>query len=48
MPAASPHLPPPPTPLLLLRGSVHACPDVVYGKKVHVLPLDDTVEGITG
>jgi len=24
------------------------CPDVKYGKRVHVLPIDDTVEGITG
>lgn len=28
--------------------SVQACPDVKYGKRVHVLPLDDTVEGMTG
>lgn len=28
--------------------SVHHCPDVSYGKRVHVLPLDDTVEGVTG
>lgn len=28
--------------------SVHACPDVQYGKKIHVLPIDDTVEGLTG
>merc|ERR1712061_280724 len=28
--------------------SVHACGDVAYGKRVHVLPLDDTIEGITG
>merc|ERR1711881_343617 len=26
----------------------HACGDVPYGKRVHVLPLDDTIEGITG
>ena len=25
-----------------------AFPDVKYGKRVHVLPIDDTVEGITG
>ncbi|KAL7989160.1 hypothetical protein Chor_008079 [Crotalus horridus] len=24
------------------------CPDVKYGKRIHVLPIDDTVEGITG
>ena len=28
--------------------SVHQCPDVKYGKRVHILPVDDTVEGITG
>uniref|UniRef100_A0A383W775 Cell division cycle protein 48 n=1 Tax=Tetradesmus obliquus TaxID=3088 RepID=A0A383W775_TETOB len=28
--------------------SVHQCTDVKYGKKVHVLPIDDTIEGITG
>lgn len=28
--------------------SIQACPDVKYGKRVHVLPIDDTVEGITG
>jgi transitional endoplasmic reticulum ATPase len=28
--------------------SVHAPGDVPYGKRVHVLPLDDTIEGITG
>jgi len=28
--------------------SVHQCPDVKYGKRVHILPLDDTIEGITG
>merc|ERR1719264_2419169 len=28
--------------------SVHACGDVPYGKRVHVLPFDDTIEGITG
>jgi transitional endoplasmic reticulum ATPase len=24
------------------------CPDVKYGKRVHILPIDDTVEGLTG
>ncbi|KAF0984852.1 hypothetical protein FDP41_000751 [Naegleria fowleri] len=24
------------------------CPDVKYGKRIHVLPIDDTVEGLTG
>eukprot|EP01067_Filipodium_phascolosomae_P001784 Filipodium_phascolosomae@DN2144_c0_g1_i1.p1 len=28
--------------------SVSACGDVPYGKRVHVLPLDDTCEGLTG
>ena len=27
---------------------VHACPDVQYGNRIHVLPLDDTVEGLSG
>ncbi|KAG8095781.1 hypothetical protein GUJ93_ZPchr0013g34196 [Zizania palustris] len=28
--------------------SIHQCPDVKYGKRVHILPFDDTVEGLTG
>merc|ERR1719478_276578 len=28
--------------------SINACGDVPYGKRVHVLPLDDTIEGVTG
>ncbi|KAI9304733.1 transitional endoplasmic reticulum ATPase [Cunninghamella echinulata] len=28
--------------------SVHPCPDIKYGKRIHVLPIDDTVEGLTG
>ena len=28
--------------------TVNACPDVKYGKRVHALPKDDTIEGITG
>ena len=28
--------------------SVTAFPDVKYGKRIHVLPIDDSVEGITG
>lgn len=28
--------------------SVHQCADVKYGKRIHVLPLDDSVEGVTG
>lgn len=28
--------------------SVHQCPDVKYGKRVHILPIDDTIEGLAG
>uniref|UniRef100_A0A453PZQ6 Uncharacterized protein n=1 Tax=Aegilops tauschii subsp. strangulata TaxID=200361 RepID=A0A453PZQ6_AEGTS len=28
--------------------SVHMCHDAKYGRRVHILPLDDTVEGIGG
>ncbi|KAF5193310.1 Cell division cycle protein 48-like protein, partial [Thalictrum thalictroides] len=28
--------------------SVHTCLDLKYGKRIHVLPIDDTVEGLTG
>mmetsp|Transcript_24569 Transcript_24569/g.30028 ORF Transcript_24569/g.30028 Transcript_24569/m.30028 type:complete len:794 (-) Transcript_24569:143-2524(-) len=28
--------------------SVHPCQDVPYGKRIHVLPIDDTIEGVTG
>eukprot|EP00004_Rigifila_ramosa_P013629 TRINITY_DN303_c0_g1_i1.p2 TRINITY_DN303_c0_g1~~TRINITY_DN303_c0_g1_i1.p2 ORF type:complete len:836 (+),score=240.81 TRINITY_DN303_c0_g1_i1:55-2562(+) len=28
--------------------SVHQCPEIKYGKRIHVLPMDDTIEGITG
>lgn len=28
--------------------SVHPCPDIKYGKSVTILPIDDTVEGLTG
>lgn len=28
--------------------SVHACADIKYGKRIHVLPFDDSVEGLTG
>lgn len=28
--------------------TVTACSDVPYGKRIHVLPLDDTIEGVTG
>eukprot|EP00968_Pinguiococcus_pyrenoidosus_P011879 scaffold995_cov244-Pinguiococcus_pyrenoidosus.AAC.4 len=28
--------------------SINACEDVPYGKRIHVLPLDDTIEGVSG
>eukprot|EP00096_Caligus_rogercresseyi_P000006 TRINITY_DN1001_c0_g1_i1.p1 TRINITY_DN1001_c0_g1~~TRINITY_DN1001_c0_g1_i1.p1 ORF type:complete len:801 (-),score=294.89 TRINITY_DN1001_c0_g1_i1:216-2618(-) len=28
--------------------SIQACPDAKYGKRIHVLPIDDTVDGLTG
>merc|ERR1719473_832562 len=28
--------------------SVHACGNMAYGKRIHILPMDDTIEGITG
>ncbi|KAL1121965.1 hypothetical protein AAG570_003373 [Ranatra chinensis] len=28
--------------------AVQVCPGVKYGKRIHVLPIDDTVEGLTG
>jgi len=28
--------------------SIHTCGTCAYGKRIHVLPIDDTVEGITG
>ncbi|CAL1292202.1 unnamed protein product, partial [Larinioides sclopetarius] len=28
--------------------NIQPCPDVKYGKRIHVLPIDDTVEGLTG
>lgn len=28
--------------------SIHPCPDIKYGKSVVILPIDDTVEGLTG
>lgn len=33
---------------VFLCCSIQPCPDVKYGKRIHVLPIDDTVEGITG
>ncbi|WJZ89737.1 hypothetical protein VitviT2T_008933 [Vitis vinifera] len=28
--------------------SVHDCMDIMYGERVHILPMDDTIEGVTG
>ena len=28
--------------------SVQPCPNINYGKRVHVLPIDDTIKGVTG
>ena len=28
--------------------SVHTCPDVKYGKRIHVLPINDSIEGLSG
>lgn len=28
--------------------SVNPCPDIPNGNRVHILPIDDTIEGITG
>ncbi|KAL6281086.1 hypothetical protein ACE6H2_017967 [Prunus campanulata] len=28
--------------------SIHPSPDVKYGNQVHILPIDDTIEGVTG
>ncbi|KAK7257680.1 hypothetical protein RIF29_31828 [Crotalaria pallida] len=28
--------------------SVHQCLDIKYGERVHILPIDDTIEGIAG
>jgi transitional endoplasmic reticulum ATPase len=28
--------------------SVNPCPDIPNGTRVHILPIDDTIEGITG
>jgi transitional endoplasmic reticulum ATPase len=28
--------------------NVHACPDIKYGKRVHILPFDDSIEGLSG
>ena len=28
--------------------SVHQCPDEKYGKRLHILPIDYAIEGVTG
>lgn len=28
--------------------NIQPCPDVKYGKRIHVLPIDDTVQGLSG
>lgn len=28
--------------------SIHPCTDIKYGERIHVLPIDDTIEGLTG
>ncbi|CAG8470926.1 10369_t:CDS:2 [Diversispora eburnea] len=28
--------------------AIHPCTEIKYGKRIHVLPIDDTVEGVTG
>lgn len=32
----------------MLLAFLLQCTDVKYGKRIHVLPIDDTVEGLTG
>jgi hypothetical protein len=39
---------PNPNPILTLRSALRQCTDVKYGKRIHVLPIDDTIEGVTG
>merc|ERR1712066_576081 len=29
-------------------GSINPLPDIKYGERIHVLPIDDTIEGLTG
>jgi len=33
---------------LYIFFSIQACPDVKYGKRIHVLPIDESIEGLTG
>ena len=28
--------------------NVHQCPDIKYGKRMHILPFDDSIEGLSG
>jgi len=28
--------------------TIHPCPDIKYGSRIHILPVDDTIEGVTG
>ena len=28
--------------------NVHACLDIKYGQRVHILPFDDSIEGLSG
>ncbi|KAI0978901.1 hypothetical protein GJ496_005079 [Pomphorhynchus laevis] len=28
--------------------SINRCPDIKYGNRIHVLPIEDTIEGLTG
>lgn len=28
--------------------TINAAPDISYGQRVHILPIDDTIEGLTG
>ncbi|VEL13823.1 unnamed protein product [Protopolystoma xenopodis] len=28
--------------------TIQGCPDIEYGRRIHVLPIDDSVEGLTG
>lgn len=28
--------------------TINACPNIAYGKRIQVLPIDDTIEGLTG
>ncbi len=34
--------------ICLHEAAILQCADVKYGKRIHVLPIDDTIEGLTG